>query len=34
MDRVALALTILLAVVCALIAFLRVYFGNNQPWTL
>ena len=29
MDRTALAITLLVAVICALIAFLRVYFGNQ-----
>lgn len=33
MDRVALTITLLLALACALIAFFRVYFGN-QPWSL
>ena len=33
MDKVALAITILVALICAAIAFLRVYFGQ-QPWSL
>jgi hypothetical protein len=33
MDRVALALTLLMVVVCGIIVFLRVHFGN-QPWSL
>ena len=33
MDRVALAITFLVVLVCGLIVFLRVYFGN-QPWSL
>ncbi len=33
MDRVALAITLLVVLVCAAIAFVRVYFGS-QPWSL
>ncbi len=33
MDKVALAITLFVVLVCAVIAFLRVYYGN-QPWTL
>jgi hypothetical protein len=33
MDKVALAITLFIALLCAVIAFLRVYFGN-QPWSL
>jgi len=33
MDRVAFAITLLVVIICGLIAFLRVYFGN-QPWSL
>jgi hypothetical protein len=33
MDKVALAITLFVALLCAAIAFLRVYFGN-QPWSL
>jgi len=33
MDRVALAITLLVVAVCGIIVFLRVYYGN-QPWSL
>jgi len=33
MDRTALAITLLIAFICALLAFLRLYFGG-QLWLL
>ena len=33
MDKVALSIVFLVVIICALIVFARVYFGNS-PWTL
>jgi hypothetical protein len=33
MDKAALAIALFVVLICAVIAFLRVYYGN-QPWTL
>jgi len=32
-DKVALAITLFVVLICVIIAFVRVYFGN-QPWML